>query len=66
MKDKYIGLYCSLACVILYIFLNACIIAKLPIKLDTFILFSWLVVPGIIGGLVFYHMDKKGLWGDGK
>jgi hypothetical protein len=66
MKNKNFGLYCSLACVIVYIFLNVYVIAKLPIKLDTFLLFSWLVVPGIIGGLVFYHMDKNGLWGESK
>ncbi|MFK5951704.1 MAG: hypothetical protein QM498_01510 [Desulfobacterium sp.] len=60
--NKNLGLQCSIFASIFYILINVLLVFKLPEKLDTFLVFSWVTVPGIIGGLIFYRMDKKGLW----
>lgn len=34
----------------------------LPVWLDTMIMLSWTILPGVVGGLVFYVKDNSGQW----
>lgn len=63
--NRNVGLYCALISGLVYVLLNIFLVFRLPKVLDTFLVFSWVFVPGIIGSLIFYVMDKKGSW-DGK
>ncbi len=60
--NRNIGLYCGIFSLVLYIGLIVFVIARLPIKLDTLLMFSWPIIPGIIGSFLFYRMDQKGVW----
>ena len=60
--NRNVGLYCALTCGLIYVLLNIFLVFRLPKVLDTFLIFSWVFVPGIIGSLVFYFMDKRGSW----
>jgi len=62
IKQKYLGLYFALIGFSFYVFLNIYIVFKLPKKIDTFLVFSWACLPGIIGGIIFFIMDLKGVW----
>ena len=61
--NKKLGLYCLSAGLALYIFIILKIVINLPIKIDTLLLFSWPLIPGIIGSYVFYRIDKDENWG---
>lgn len=60
--NRNVGLYCALLSGLIYVLLNIFLVFRLPKVLDTFLIFSWVFVPGIIGSLVFYFMDKRGAW----
>ncbi len=60
--NKNTGLYCALFSLFLYVLLVVFVILRLPVKMDTLALLSWPIVPGIIGSLVFYRMDRSGSW----
>jgi drug/metabolite transporter (DMT)-like permease len=64
IKNRYVGLICALVSLGIYLFLVFGIVMQLPVKADTFIMFSWPVVPGIIGGLVFFYKDMHKHWDD--
>lgn len=64
-KDRNIGLYCSLIGILFYIFINIYVVFNLPKVLDTFVVFSWVCLPGIAAGIIFQFMDKKNMWDDG-
>ncbi|ACB84357.1 hypothetical protein [Natranaerobius thermophilus] len=57
-----VGLICSGVLLVTYIILIYNIVLHLPNKLDTFIVLSWLFIPGIIGGGIFHLMDVTGKW----
>lgn len=61
-KKKYLGLLCSMWGVAFWLLLIFGLILRLPVKLPTFILLSWPVLPGIICGVIFYRMDANGSW----
>lgn len=61
-----LGLYCLAAGLSFYIFVILKIIINLPIKIDTLLLFSWPILPGIIGSYIFYRMDNSGTWRNNK
>lgn len=61
-KKRYVGLYCSLIGTLFYILIIFGLIVKLPVKLPTFILLSWPILPGIVSGIIFYKMDICGSW----
>lgn len=60
--NKKTGLYCAILCIAVWLGLMIVIVAKLPHKLDTVIMLSWPALPGVIGGLAFYRMDKNECW----
>lgn len=60
--NRNVGLYCAVGSALVYLLLNIFLVFRLPKILDTFLVFSWVFVPGIIGSLIFYVMDKKGRW----
>lgn len=60
--NKNTGLYCALFSLFLYALLVVFVILRLPVKMDTFVLLSWPIVPGIIGSFIFYRMDQNGSW----
>ena len=60
--NKNVGLYCAAASFCVWLVIIFLVVAKLPVKIDTFILLSWPVLPGVIGGYIFYKMDKNGSW----
>lgn len=60
--NKNLGMYCALVGLAVYGFLVFGIVLRLPVKIDTFVMFSWPVVPGIIGALILYYRDKTGYW----
>ena len=64
MKNSKLGLYWAIGGLAFYVFLNIFIVFQLPEKMDTFLVFSWVVLPGIIGGVIFQVMDTKGLFKD--
>lgn len=61
--NKKLGLYCSAVGIVFYLFVILKIIMQLPVKTGTLILFSWPILPGIIGGYIFYRIDKNESWG---
>lgn len=61
--DKNFGLYCSFASLLVWATVTIMIVMKLPVKIDTFIMLSWVTVPGVVGGLIFYRLDKNNRWG---
>lgn len=63
-NDKNIGLYCAIAGLIFYLLLIIFVVLKLPNMLGTFIVFSWVCLPGIAAGIIFHIMDKRGKWDD--
>lgn len=60
--NRNVGLYCALISGLVFVLLNVFLVFKLPNVLDTFLVFSWVFVPGIVGSVIFYVMDKKGKW----
>ena len=60
--NRNVGLYCALISGVVYLLLNIFLVFHLPKVLDTFLVFSWVFVPGIIGSVIFYVQDKKGAW----
>lgn len=60
--NKNLGLYCGLFSLVIYIGLIVFVIARLPVKLDTLLMFSWPILPGIVGSFIFYRMDQKDAW----
>lgn len=60
--DKKIGIICALASFLIWAFIVVVIVTKLPVKADTFILLSWPVLPGIVGGLAFQKKDREKSW----
>lgn len=65
-NDKNIGLYCAVAGLIFYLFLIFFVVLKLPKMLGTFLVFSWVCLPGIAAGIIFHIFDKSGKWDEGK
>jgi len=64
LNKTNVGLYWALVGLSFYTFLLVAIVFQLPQKIDTFIVFSWVVLPGVIGGTIFQFMDKKGMFKD--
>lgn len=64
MRKSKVGLYWAIAGLAVYAFLNIFIVFQLPEKMDTFLTFSWVVLPGVAGGLIFQIMDNKGMFQD--
>lgn len=62
MNANKLGLYCSSFGIAFWLILVFGLIIKLPIKLPTLILLSWPILPGIIGGFIFYNLDKSDSW----
>lgn len=60
--DKNIGLICALASFVIWAGVMVVIVMRLPVKMDTMILLSWPVLPGIVGGLVFQKKDRENDW----
>ncbi|MCF7935894.1 MAG: hypothetical protein K9L28_06120 [Synergistales bacterium] len=61
-KNRNVGLWCALASTAIFAFLIFGFIMKMPVKVDTLILFSWPILPGIIGSLIFFFRDRAGHW----
>ena len=59
-----VGLYWAIFGIVFYAFLNIFIVLQLPEKVDTLLIFSFVVLPGIIGGVIFQMKDTKGLFRD--
>lgn len=60
------GLYCVVASLAVWFLIMLVIVLKLPVKSDTVVMLSWPTLPGLVGGWIFYRMDKKGEWGTGE
>ncbi len=60
------GLYCVFASLAVWLLIITVIVLKLPVKMDTVVMLSWPTLPGVLGGWVFYRMDKNGEWGTGE
>lgn len=64
LKKSKVGLYWAIFGFVFYAFLNIFIVLQLPEKVDTFLIFSFVILPGVVGGLIFQMMDTKGLFKD--
>lgn len=60
--NRRVGLYCSVACFVIWLLVMVVIVSKLPVKLDTIVMLSWPLLPGVAGGLYFYYLDKNCNW----
>lgn len=60
--DKNIGLCCALASAAIWLAIMLLVVVRLPVKIDTFLMLSWPVLPGVVGGLLFQKKDREGSW----
>lgn len=60
--NKKIGLYCMVASILVEMFVVMKIVINIPVKLDTLLLLSWPILPGVAGGYLFYLMDRDNKW----
>lgn len=59
---KYFGLYCSAVSIAIWLLMMIIVVRVLPVKLDTALIFSWPVLPGAVGGYIFYRAECAGKW----
>ena len=63
MKKDNFGVISLIVSIILYILAIIFFVSPLPYKMDTFIIVSWLFVPGIVGSVIYIYILKANRWG---
>ncbi len=61
--NRNLGLYWAFGALFILVVSIVTVAIYYPVKWPTIFYLTWVISPGIVGGLVFYNMDKKEVWG---